>query len=114
MILWIVSPYVVAVRIPSNTLACRTPEKLLLISGRFSRAVRAASAELLVRGMYPTFFNGSGQINAATSWTPPGSPTSSVHAEFLGDFPPPPPGNSPPSLPLDPAPSHLLQFAQKA
>src|SRR5208337_4585680 len=60
MILWIDSPYVVAVRTPSNTLACRTPEKLLLISGRLSRAVRAASAELLVRGMNPTFFNGSG------------------------------------------------------
>jgi len=60
MILWIDSPDVVAVRTPSNTVACRTPEKLLLISGRLSRTVRAASAELLVSGMNPTFFSGCG------------------------------------------------------
>jgi hypothetical protein len=36
---------------PSNTLACRTAAKLFTISARFSRAVRAASAELLESGM---------------------------------------------------------------
>ena len=58
MIFWIDSP--VAVFTPSNTAACRTAEKLLLISGRLSRAVRAASAELLVSGMNPTFFSTCG------------------------------------------------------
>ena len=58
MIFWIDSP--VAVFTPSNTAACRTAEKLLLISGRRSRAVRAASAELLVSGMNPTFFSTCG------------------------------------------------------
>jgi hypothetical protein len=55
MIFWIDSPVAVAVFTPSNTAACRTAEKLLLISGRLSRAVRAASAELLVSGMNPHF-----------------------------------------------------------
>src|SRR6266852_7487358 len=54
------SPLLVAAFTPSNTLACRTAAKLLLISGRLSRAVRAASAELLESGMKPTFFRTSG------------------------------------------------------
>ena len=60
MIFCIDSPVAVAVFTPSNTAACRTAEKLLLISGRLSRAVRAASAELLVSGMDPTFFSTRG------------------------------------------------------
>src|SRR6267143_453357 len=45
---------------PSKTAACRATMKLLSISGRLSRAVRAARAELLERGMNPTFFRASG------------------------------------------------------
>src|SRR6266850_435445 len=45
---------------PSKTAACRATVKLLSISGRLSRAVRAARAELLERGMNPTFFRASG------------------------------------------------------
>jgi len=60
MIFWIDSPLVVAAFTPSNTVACRTDEKLLLISARLSRAVRAASAELLVNGTNPTFFRAAG------------------------------------------------------
>ena len=60
IIFWIDSPVAIAVFTPSNTAACRTAEKLLLISGRLSRAVRAASAELLVSGMNPTFFSTCG------------------------------------------------------
>ena len=54
------SPVVVAAFTPSNTVACRTAEKLLLISGRLSRAVRAASADVLDIGMNPTFFSACG------------------------------------------------------
>jgi len=60
IIFWIDSPVAIAVFTPSNTAACRTAEKLLLISGRLSRAVRAASVELLVSGMNPTFFSTCG------------------------------------------------------
>src|SRR5467141_3551739 len=44
----------------SKTVAGRVTVKLLSISGRLSRAVRAARAELLERGMKPTFFSASG------------------------------------------------------
>ena len=59
-IFWIDSPVVVAAFTPSNTVACRTAEKLLLISGRLSLAVRAASADVLDIGMNPTFFSACG------------------------------------------------------
>jgi len=60
IILWMDSPVVVAAFTPSNTEACRTAENALFISGRLSRAVRAASAELLDNGMNPTFFSAAG------------------------------------------------------
>src|SRR6267143_1232465 len=45
---------------PSKTVACRAAAKLFSISGRLSRAVRAARAELLDSGIKPTFFKASG------------------------------------------------------
>src|SRR5258706_7842306 len=45
---------------PSKTVAWRAVEKLCSISGRLSRAVRAARAELLERRIKPTFFRASG------------------------------------------------------
>jgi hypothetical protein len=45
---------------PSKVLACLREVKSLMISGRLSRVVRAASADLLERGMKPTFLSTSG------------------------------------------------------
>src|ERR1700687_5506519 len=60
MIFWIDSTAPVVIFTPSNTVACRAAMKLFSISGRLSRTVRAARAELLDRGMKPTFFRASG------------------------------------------------------
>src|SRR6266404_1892085 len=49
-----------AIFLLSRTVACRAAAKLFSISGRLSWAVRAARAELLERGMKPTFFRASG------------------------------------------------------
>src|SRR6266481_767921 len=59
-IFWMDSGVSELVFTPSKTAACRATVKLLSISGRLSRAVRAARAELLERGMNPTFFRASG------------------------------------------------------
>src|SRR6202035_3823732 len=45
---------------PSKTVAWRTLAKLLMMSGRLSRAVRAAMAEVLERGIKPTCLRDSG------------------------------------------------------
>jgi len=55
MIFWISSALSAANFTPSKTLACFTEVKSLIISGRLSRVVRAASAVLLESGMSRRF-----------------------------------------------------------
>ncbi len=60
---WICSPWPRPSGTPSKTLACGTKLNLLISSGRFSRAVRAAKAFVLVSGMVPMPFSFSGIRN---------------------------------------------------
>src|SRR5215469_14728053 len=62
MILWISSCVSPLSFMFSKTLAWRAALNLLSISGRLSRKVFAARAELLDNGMKPTFFSASGTI----------------------------------------------------
>jgi hypothetical protein len=64
MIFWMASALSGANFTPSKTLACFTEVKSLMISGRLSRMVRAASADLLDSGMKPTFFSASGTMKS--------------------------------------------------
>src|SRR5579862_9058037 len=60
IIFWMISEVSPLIFTPSKTVAWRTPAKLLMMSGRLSRAVRAATAEVLESGMKPTCFSDSG------------------------------------------------------
>src|SRR5258707_15852369 len=60
IIFWMVPAASAEILTVSKTVAWRKFAKLFLISGRLSRAVRAARAELLDSGTKPTFFRGSG------------------------------------------------------
>src|SRR5277367_1235414 len=103
------SPLVVTALTPSNTLACRAAGNVLLISGLFSRTVRAARAELLVSGIKPTFFSATGMMKCKCfqRWETPRIATSSTFtfkcfANFSARA-----GKDSSSVVSDPAPSVL-------
>ncbi len=85
MIFWMSSAFSAANLTPSKTVACFTEVKSLMISGRLSRVVRAASAVLLESGMKPTFFSASGttKCKCRQRCETPRMATSSVRTERL-------------------------------